>query len=78
VDDGWPYVGMQSTDIGLAPPVNCSVCPATDCADRMEPKMRPAGPHFSLYGRISLGQAESGFRVWTKTQFDLAERNQAR
>jgi len=37
------YAGMQFTDVGLAPLVNCPVCPVTDDTDGTVSKMRP-GP----------------------------------
>jgi len=50
-NDGWLYVGMQNTDIGLASLVNCPVCPVTDGRER---KMRP-GP--AKAGGVWLGRA---------------------
>jgi len=71
-DDGWGYAGMQNIDIGLAPLVNCPVCPVRDGT---EPKMRlsparprpaepgRAGPHVKhrLSGWVSLGRAGPGW-----------------
>ena len=47
-DDGWPYAGMQNTDIGLASLVNCSVCPVTDGTGQSLKcgRRSPAEPHF--------------------------------
>jgi len=39
VDDGWAYAGMQNADKGLAPVINCTICPVTEKTD---PKMRSA------------------------------------
>jgi len=36
------FAGMQNTDTGLAPTINCRVCPVTDGTDGTEPVMWPA------------------------------------
>ena len=65
-NDGWLYVGMQNTDIGLASLVNCPVCPVTvgenvKCGPAQlrpvepgwaVPHFRPIGLGFSGPGRV--------------------------
>jgi len=58
MDDGWPYAGMQNTDIGQLPRLSSH-------RRKMRPAeavgARPVGRIFGLLGRVSLGRGP-GFR----------------